>query len=173
MLIPLLIVFSKLQPTVRSGLGVASEKGHPTVDRFLFFIPPCELNLIPALHNREKGEDGEVVGHYTYFLIVVISDQGSDEGAEAINHVGDVFALGEAVVVLARKSDVTLLLLELLAVELIVHVFKPLICDVSVDLGGSDGGVTQQSLDTPNVRPVQQKIGGKRVAQGMWGDMLN
>ena len=44
---------------------------------------------------------------------------------------------------------------------------QTLVGNVSVNLGGGNGGMAEQGLDTADIRAVLQKIRGKAVAQGM------
>ena len=56
--------------------------------------------------------------------------------------------------------------------KLAVELFEILLIDMGVDLGGADVHMPEHRLDESEVRPPLQEMRRKRVAQGVWGDML-
>ena len=54
----------------------------------------------------------------------------------------------------------------------VVDFFEVGVGDVSVDLGSTDVAVTEEGLDRAEVGAIHEKIGSKRVAEGMWSDMF-
>ena len=65
------------------------------------------------------------------------------------------------------KYALSALLLFFLGVKLLVHAFELLICDMGVDLGGGDGGMSKHGLHAADVSSVCQKVSGEAVAQGV------
>ena len=47
------------------------------------------------------------------------------------------------------------------------------ICDVSVDLGSANIGVTKHSLDTTKISTIHKKVGGERMTKGMRSDVFS
>lgn len=45
--------------------------------------------------------------------------------------------------------------------------------EVSINLGGSDRGVTEHLLDGADVGAIDEEFGGEGVSQNMWSDALN
>lgn len=46
------------------------------------------------------------------------------------------------------------------------------VSDVSIDLGSGDVGVAEHSLDRAKVGAVHEEVGGERMSQSMWRDVL-
>ena len=53
------------------------------------------------------------------------------------------------------------------------QVFQALIGNMGVDLGGVDVGMAEQHLHHAQVSAVIDQMGGKRMAQFVWADVLN
>lgn len=47
-----------------------------------------------------------------------------------------------------------------------------LVGEVGVDLGSTDIGVTEQTLDTAEIGSVHEEVSGKGVTEGVGGDMF-
>lgn len=50
--------------------------------------------------------------------------------------------------------------------------FEAFVCDVGVDLGGSDGRVTEHSLDTSDISTIHEEVGSKTVTKGVRMDVF-
>lgn len=72
-----------------------------------------------------------------------------------------------------RKNPLFLFFLPTAIVEGLVDFFEMLIGDVGIDLRRGDRSMTKHGLDATDIGAIDEEVGSKAVAQGMWVDFFH